>query len=125
MVGAAAWFRLAAAGLIIDPTWAVGRARTRRGATDLREQRGYFIAAGLTLGIGWSTAIAVGALIGARLDAVDLQIAIPLCLLGLVGAGLRRAGARSVIVVAAVVGLAHDELAVAVPACSRRSSPGA
>jgi predicted branched-subunit amino acid permease len=98
------WFRIAAAGLIIDPTWAVAEPHAAR-CDDLREQRGYFIGAGLTLGIGWTTAIAVGALIGTRLDAVDISIVIPLCLLGLVGAGLRRAGSRSVIVVAAAVAL--------------------
>ncbi len=42
---------------------------------------------------------------GARLDWLDLEIVIPLCLLGLVGAGLRAAGARSVIVVAASTAL--------------------
>ena len=59
----------------------------------------------MTLGAGWSAAIAVGAFIGARLDWLDLEIVIPLCLLGLVGAALRAAGARSVIVVAAVAAL--------------------
>jgi hypothetical protein len=47
--------------------------------------------------------MAVGALVGARLDWLDLQIFIPLCLLGLVGAGLRAPSARSVIVAAAAV----------------------
>ena len=42
---------------------------------------------------------------GARLDWLDLEIVIPLCLLGLVGAGLRAAGARAVIVVAGAVAL--------------------
>ena len=42
---------------------------------------------------------------GARLDWLDLEIVVPLCLLGLVGAGLRAAGARSVIVVAAATAL--------------------
>ena len=48
---------------------------------------------------------------GARLDWLDLEIVIPLCLLGLVGAGLRAAGARSVILVAAVDRVAHGRLA--------------
>jgi predicted branched-subunit amino acid permease len=42
---------------------------------------------------------------GTRLDSLDLEIVIPLCLLALVGAGLRDAGARPVIIVAAVVAL--------------------
>jgi predicted branched-subunit amino acid permease len=97
------WFRIVAAGLIIDPTWAVGE-RHASECGDLRQQRHYFIAAGLTLGVGWSAAIGIGALLGARLDWLDLDIVIPLCLLGLVGGALRT-GARSVIVVAASVAL--------------------
>ena len=98
------WFRIVGAGLIIDPTWAAADRHAGQCA-DLRQQRRFFIAAGLTLGIGWSGAMAVGALMGARLDWLDLEIVIPLCLLGLVGTGLRTAGARSVIVVAASTAL--------------------
>jgi predicted branched-subunit amino acid permease len=98
------WFRVVAAGLIIDPTWAAAERHADQCA-DPPRQRQFFLAAGLTLGAGWSAAIAVGALMGARLDGLDLEIVIPLCLLGLVGPGLRAAGARSVIVVAAVVAL--------------------
>ena len=98
------WFRIVAAGLIIDATWALAERHAER-CSDLRQQRRYFIAAGLTLCAGWSGAIAVGALLGARLDSLDLEIVIPLCLLGLVGGGLRAAGARSVILVSASVAL--------------------
>ncbi len=98
------WFRVVAAGLIIDPTWAAADRHAGR-CTDLAQQRRYFLAAGITLGAGWSGAMALGALMGARLDWLNLQIFIPLCLLGLVGAGLRAANARSVMVVAAVVAL--------------------
>jgi predicted branched-subunit amino acid permease len=103
------WFRVVAAGMIIDPTWAAAE-RHAEECTDPRQQRQFFIAAGLTLGAGWSAAIAVGALMGARLDWLDLEIVIPLCLLGLVGAGLRAPGARSVIVVAAVAALVTTTL---------------
>jgi predicted branched-subunit amino acid permease len=82
------WFRVAAAGLIIDPTWAAAE-RHAGECTDLRHQRRYFLSAGVTLGAGWSGAMALGALMGTRLDWLDLQIFIPLCLLGLVGADLR------------------------------------
>jgi predicted branched-subunit amino acid permease len=98
------WFRVVAAGMIIDPTWRAAD-RHAQECADPRQQRQFFIAAGLTLGAGWCAAIAVGAFTGARLDWLDLDIVIPLCLLGLVGAGLRAAGARSVIVVAAVAAL--------------------
>lgn len=96
------WFRVAAAGLIIDPTWAAAEQHADQ-CTDLAQQRRYFIAAGLTLGSGWSAAIAAGALVGAHLGWLDLDIVVPLCLLGLVGSGLRSRGARSVIAVAASV----------------------
>jgi branched chain amino acid efflux pump len=98
------WFRVVAAGMIIDPTWRAADHHAQE-CTDPRQQRRFFIAAGLTLGTGWCGAIALGAFTGARLDWLDLDIVIPLCLLGLVGAGLRAAGARSVIVVAAVAAL--------------------
>jgi predicted branched-subunit amino acid permease len=98
------WFRVVAAGLIIDPTWAAADKHAGQ-CTDVREQRRYFIAAGLTLGLGWSGAIAVGAVMGARLEGPDLAIVVPLCLLVLVVSGLRAAGARSVIVVAAATAL--------------------
>ncbi len=98
------WFRIVAAGLIIDPTWAAAE-RHAGECSDLGRQRRYFLAAGLTLGAGWSGAMAVGALMGPRLGWLDLQIFIPLCLLGLVGAGLRAASARAVVVVAAAVAL--------------------
>jgi predicted branched-subunit amino acid permease len=98
------WFRFAAAGLIIDPTWVVADRHAEQ-ATDLAEHRGYFLGAGLTLAAGWSGAMAVGAVLGARLDWLDLQIAVPLCLLALVGPGLRARGTRLVIVVAGAVAL--------------------
>jgi len=98
------WFRIAAAGLIIDPTWAAAEQHADR-CPDPQEQRGYFLGAGLTLAAGWSGAIALGALIGPRLNGLDLQIVVPLCLLALVGSALRDAGSRRVIVVAAVVAL--------------------
>lgn len=98
------WFRLAAAGLIIDPTWAAAERHADDGA-DLADQRRFFLAAGLTLGAGWSATIAAGAAFGTRLDAVDLQIAIPLCLLSLIGTGLRAADSRAVIGAAAATAL--------------------
>jgi predicted branched-subunit amino acid permease len=102
--GQPGWFRVAAAGLIIDPTWALAD-RDAAASADLPEHRRYFLAAGLTLAAGWSAAMAVGAALGARLDWLDLQIAVPLCLLALVGTGIRTPGTRSVIVVAGTVAL--------------------
>jgi len=98
------WFRFAAAGLIIDPTWVAAERHADR-CDDAADRRRYFLAAGLTLAAGWSTAIAAGALLGTRLDWLDLRIAVPLCLLGLVGPGLRKSGAWSVCLVAGVAAL--------------------
>ena len=78
----------------------------------------------LTLGVGWSAAIAVGAVMGTRLDWLDFQIVIPLCLLALVGPALRTGGARSVIVVAATTAVL-PRIGPRGPVCSSRSSPGA
>ena len=96
------WFRIAAAGLIIDPTWAAAE-RYADGCADARRQRGHFIAAGLALGVGWSAAIGAGAIVGARLARFDLDIVVPLCLLALVGEALRERDSRRVIIAAALV----------------------
>jgi predicted branched-subunit amino acid permease len=96
------WFRLVAAGLIIDPTFATAE-RHAASCGDPRSQRRHFVAAGLTLGAGWSLAMAVGALAGARVDGLDLDIVVPLCLLSLVGDALRPIATRRVVLVAAGV----------------------
>jgi predicted branched-subunit amino acid permease len=83
------WFRLVAAGLIIDPTWAVGQ-RHAAGCSNLRDQRRFFLAAGLTLGTGWAAAIAVGAVAGGTVTWLDLDIVVPLCMLALVSDRLQR-----------------------------------
>ena len=98
------WFRVAAAGLIIDPTWAAADQHADR-CPDADRQRRYFIAAGLTLGTGWSLAIAAGALVGTRLDGLDLGVVVPLCLLALVSDALSSGRSRWVIAVSAIVAL--------------------
>ena len=52
-------------------------------------QRRFFLAAGVALGLGWSTLIAVGVVAGGRLDAIDLEVVVPLCLAALVAPALR------------------------------------
>ncbi len=88
-VGQPRWFRLVAAGFIIDPTWAVAERHAAR-CTDLPTQRRFFLAAGLTLGTGWSLGIALGAVAGGRVTWLDLDIVVPLCMLALVTDRLRR-----------------------------------
>jgi predicted branched-subunit amino acid permease len=95
------WFRLVAAPLIIDPTWAVASGRDP--AASRRAERRFFLAAGVTLGVGWSAMIGVGAVLGARLDGGHLAVAVPLCLAALVGPHLRASDTRVVCVVAGAV----------------------
>jgi predicted branched-subunit amino acid permease len=95
------WFRLTAAALIIDPTWAVAEQHAAT-STDARERRHFFLGAALTLGAGWSAAMAAGVLLGARLDWLDLQVAVPLCLIALIGGSLRAGGTRLVIAASAL-----------------------
>jgi predicted branched-subunit amino acid permease len=98
------WFRVVAAPLVIDPTWAEGE-RLASECPDLAAQRRRFLAAGVTLGVGFSGSVVVGMLMGARISTADLAIAVPLCLLALVGPGLRQRESLRVVVVAAAVAL--------------------
>lgn len=103
------WFRFAAAALVIDPTWAAGE-RLATECPDEAAQRRRFLAAGITLGVGFSATVAVGMVIGTRLSTADLAIAVPLCLLALVGPALRQPANRRVVVVAATVALVTTDL---------------
>ena len=96
------WFRLVAAPLVIDPTWAVGE-RLAKECPDPAAQRRRFLAAGMTLGVGFSAAVATGMLAGTQVPTGDLVIAVPLCLLALVGPGLRQRANRRVVMAASAV----------------------
>lgn len=98
------WFRLAAAGLVNDPTWAAAE-RHAAECADATARRHRFVAAGVTLMVVWSAAIGAGVLAGARLDTLDLAVAIPLCLLATVGDALTSPGRRRVVGAAAIVAL--------------------
>jgi len=95
------WFRALAPAFLVDPTWALA---ARHAATDPTpgEQRRFFLGAGVTLGIGWSGAMAVGVLMGARIPHVGFDLAAPLCLIALVGPRLRDRGHRVAAVSAAL-----------------------
>jgi predicted branched-subunit amino acid permease len=98
------WFKVAAAGLIIDPTFALAQGHAA-GEPDPTAQRRYFVVAGLTLGTVWSAAVAAGALLGPRLDWLDIGIVVPLCLVAVLGDALRESEGRRVVAVAATVAL--------------------
>jgi predicted branched-subunit amino acid permease len=57
-------FRLVAAALLIDPTWALATRHLARGA---RHHRAYVLGAGLGLAIGWVAVVTVGVVAGTRL----------------------------------------------------------
>jgi predicted branched-subunit amino acid permease len=95
------WFRLVAAPLVIDPTWAVVDARDGR-HWSLAEQRGFFLGAALTLGVVWSALMAVGVVAGDRIDVRHLAVAVPLCLASMVGPRIRDVDTRVVCGAAAV-----------------------
>jgi predicted branched-subunit amino acid permease len=78
------WFRAVAPALLVDPTWALADRQTGSGRTPAGQRR-FFLAAAVTLGLGWSAAIATGALIGRKLPQIGLDLAAPLCLIALIG----------------------------------------
>jgi predicted branched-subunit amino acid permease len=124
------WFKFAAAPFVIDPTWATGE-RLAAECLDPASQRRRFLAAGVTLGVGFSSTVAVGMLVGTRIAADDLAIAVPLCLLALVGPGLRDPANRRTVLVAASVAWATSGwpsatglLAATVAGCIAGELPG-
>jgi predicted branched-subunit amino acid permease len=99
------WFRAAGAALLVDPTWALAEQHAER-ATSPGAQRRFYLAAGLTLGAGWSAMIAAGAIAGHRLAHAGLRLAVPLCLIALVGPRLRDRGHRWAAACGALVAVA-------------------
>lgn len=99
------WFRMVAAALIIDPTWALAQRRAGDGSAP-RAQRRFFLGAGVALGIGWSALMAIGVMVGSAAGRPELEIAAPLCLSALIGPPLAQAGNRAPIIVSAAVTLA-------------------
>jgi branched chain amino acid efflux pump len=98
------WFRLVAAAFVIDPTWAAAERHAASRPSDAAQRR-FFLAAGVALGVGWSTLIAVGVVAGGRLDSVDLDVMVPLCLVALVTPALRDATNRVPMITAGAVAL--------------------
>ena len=101
--GQPSWFRVVAAALVVDQTWALAEERSSRpgSATDHRR---YYLGAGLTLGAGWATMVTVGMLVGHRFgEAFGLDLALPLCLVAIIGPRLGRRSDASVVATAGVV----------------------
>jgi predicted branched-subunit amino acid permease len=90
--------------MVIDPTWAVGE-RLAEECPDPARQRRRFLAAGATLGVGFTATVAVGIVASGRIGVPDLEVAVPLCLLALIGPSLAGRADRRAVVVAGVVAL--------------------
>jgi predicted branched-subunit amino acid permease len=56
--------------------------------------------------------MALGMIVGSRLDGLNIEIVVPLCLLALVGDGLRERASRFVVLVAAVVAILASSMPV-------------
>jgi predicted branched-subunit amino acid permease len=104
------WFRLVGAALVIDPTWMAAERRAGEPGT-LEDHRRFFLGAGATLGAAWCALVTLGMVLGDRASGwFDLQVAVPLCLVALVGPRLLERDGRLVVLVAAVVALATTGL---------------
>jgi predicted branched-subunit amino acid permease len=97
------WFRAVGAALIIDPTWALADARAARPATTA-EDRHFYLAAGITLATGWLVTVTSGMVLGDRLGPdIGLDVAVPLCLIGLAAPRVAEAADWAVVAAAAAV----------------------
>jgi predicted branched-subunit amino acid permease len=103
------WFRIVAAAMVIDPTWAAAERHAAAGASEAAQRR-FFLTAGVVMGVGWSALIAVGAVVGGRLDALRLEVVVPLCLATLVGPVLRDRGGRAAVIAAASAAVVGSRL---------------
>jgi predicted branched-subunit amino acid permease len=110
--GTRLWVRLAAAVTVIDPTWMVSSRLQTRGAAPAMVRR-HFAGASVTLLLGWSGFVALGAVAGNLVPAqAGLSLFAPLCLLAMVAPGTRTVAGAA----AAVVGLAVAFAGAALPA---------
>lgn len=98
------WFLLLGAALVVDPTWVAAERHAAESPSNAAQRR-FFLAASGVLAVGWSTLIAVGVIVGGRLDAIDLEIVAPVCLAALLGPALREASARMAAAAAGAVAI--------------------
>jgi predicted branched-subunit amino acid permease len=97
------WFRLVGAPMVIDPTWSLAT-RLADDLDDSASLRRQFLAGGLTLGVGFSTSVVAGMVLGTHVEMAALMTAVPLCLLAMLVPGLGRSSSRRAIVAAGIAG---------------------
>lgn len=101
------WFRIVGAMLLIDPMWALAERRQRRPGTDAA-RRAHYLGASAALMAGWSTVITCGMIFGSgagplfESGVVELELAVPLCLVALLADRLRDRSTRLTVVAAAL-----------------------
>lgn len=106
--------RMAAAAVVIDPLWALTSRRMRQEGT-MHVRRHYYAGAASVLLLGWTSAVAAGALLGGAVPdtgsgpAPLLQMCVPACLAAVVGPHLRTSsGARAVLAAVVVAWVGRD-----------------
>jgi predicted branched-subunit amino acid permease len=109
-------YRVGAAALLVDPAWALARARYDAAGTTA-ERRRYYTGAALTLLIGWLALNAAGMALGDALASCKgAGLALPLCMSGLLVPMIHDRTARAVAAAAIastlVVGLLAPDLAL-------------
>jgi predicted branched-subunit amino acid permease len=77
-------FQGVAAAMLVDPSWAVARARDGEPGT-AAARRAFYLGAAGTLFVAWAVIVTVGALLGPSLPAaLDLEAIVPICFAALV-----------------------------------------
>jgi branched chain amino acid efflux pump len=109
--GTPLWWRLLGGYLLVDPSFAVGIERYAV-EPDRRRGHAHYLGGGIVLWVGWLTAVAIGATVGASVPSgLHLEMLVPLFLIGELIPKLREMPARWAMVSSAVVAL----LCLAVP----------
>jgi predicted branched-subunit amino acid permease len=105
--GTSRWFRVVASYLLIDPSYAVGKA----GYADGHPRHLHYLGAGLTLWVSWQVAILGGYVAGTRVPAtLHLEHAVPLFLVAEVAHSARTSPTRTAAAVGALVALGGSGL---------------
>jgi predicted branched-subunit amino acid permease len=103
-------FRLLAAAMVVDPSFALGRARYDRPGS-APERRSYYLGAAATLAIGWTVLVTTGMVLGDRIVRVPgADLALPLSLLALLAPKLRDRVELRVVIAAGLVTAASGGL---------------
>ncbi len=111
--GAPSGLRALAAYLLVDPSYAVATDGYTRDASPADRNR-FYLSAGLTLWVGWQVITLVGTTVGSHLpSSLQLEFAVPLCLVSIVAKQVDDRPALLAAVVAALLAVAGRGLPMA------------